>query len=197
MAPPASAFFSALAGARARLPLPDDGYEIYLPPGSPVLATNHDLTTVEGWESVVDDLDDLAEDTTNAWNYAWAGMIAAQMPGAPALALNGIGTAGNSDENHPAMVCQVGLPTTFAHELVHVFGVRHAGCPPSGTDMPAAIDPSLPQYIEDYAYDLTALPPQIFYPGFTGAGELMSYCGESNRWTSIVLWHRLMDILKV
>jgi hypothetical protein len=197
MAPPASAFFIALAGARARLPLPDDGYEIYLPPGSPVLATNHDLTTVEGWESVVDDLDDLAEDTANAWNYAWAGMIAAQMPGAPALALNGIGTAGNSDENHPAMVCQVGLPTTFAHELVHVFGVTHAGCPPSGPDMPAAIDPSLPQYIEDYAYDLTALPPQIFYPGFTGAGELMSYCGESNRWTSIVLWHRLMDILKV
>jgi hypothetical protein len=191
-APMPSAFSAALAGAQARLPFPDDGYEIYLPPGPPVIGTNHDLTTVDGWEFVLEDLDDIAEDTTNAWNYAWVGLIAAQRPASPNRKLNGIGRRGDGEHDYPAMVSTAGLAATFAHELVHVFGFGHAGCPLFGDNVPTGIDPSLPAAIEDVGIDL--LTTQV-YP--SGSGELMSYCGGENRWISIALWTKLMDLLKV
>jgi hypothetical protein len=196
-APTDSQFNKALRGASARLPFPDDGFEIHLPPGSPVLGTNHDLTTEDGWEFVLEDIDDIAGDTANAWSFAWTGLIAAQEPQSdkPKLKAYGIGRPGNGEHDYPAMACQANLPATFAHELVHVFGYGHAGCPATGEDAPKYVDSSLPAYIEDYAVDLYTLA--TFQPGFTGAGEIMSYCGGPNRWTSIFLWHKLMDLLKV
>jgi hypothetical protein len=194
-APTDAQFSSALQGARSRLPFPDDGFEIFLPAGGPELGVNRDLTTEDGWDFVLEDLDDLADDTADGWNYAWVGIITGDQPGQPALKLNGIGRAGNGEHDYPAMACQARKPATFAHELVHVFGYGHAGCPASGPDVPQNIDASLPQYIEDYAVDVYTLA--TFAAGLGGAGELMSYCGGPNRWTSIVLWHKLMDLLRV
>ena len=195
-APSANDFAAALSGARGRYPIPDDGFEIFLPPGGPVLQTNQDLTTLDGWENLLEDLDTIAEDTAGAWNLAWCGVIAAQQAGMPSLKLNGIARPGNGKHDYFAMACQAGLPTTFAHELAHVYGFGHAGCADTGVLFPDNVDASLPQYIEETALDLFAMPITVYQQGFTGAGELMSYCGGPNRWTSVVLWHKLMDLLK-
>ena len=188
--PSAADFGVMLQGARARMPIPDDGWEIYLPPGSPIVATNHDLTTKDGWSFVLEDIDDIAEDTANAWSYAWAGVIAAEQPGAPALKLNGAGRKGNGEHDYPAMVAQAGLVATFAHELAHVFGFGHAPC-----GSPDDVDPDLPGYIEETGVDVHA---GATYPAGTGStGELMSYCSGQARWVSITLWTKLMNLLKV
>ena len=187
--PTAADFGVMLQGARARMPLPDDGWEIYLPPGSPVVATNHDLTTEDGWSFVLEDIDDIAEDTTNAWSYAWTGVIAAELPGAP-LELNGMGRKGDGEHDYPAMVAQAGLAATFAHELAHVFGFGHAPCG-STKD----IDPDLPGYIEETGVDVHS--GTTFPAGMGSTGELMSYCSGQSRWVSIALWTKMMNLLKV
>jgi hypothetical protein len=196
-APPMADYMAALRGAQARIPIPDDGWEVYLPPGSSVIGTNHDLTTEDGWEFVLEDIDDIAEDTSNAWSYAWTGVIAPKQTGpmAPNITINGIGRKGNGTHDYPACACQADLPATFAHELLHVFGYGHAGCPAYGDGRPDNVDSSLPQYIEDTGVDVYAMT--TYSAGSFGAGEIMSYCGGSNRWTSVVLWTKLMDLLKV
>lgn len=195
-APSVGAFAAALAGARGRFPIADDGFELFVPPGGPVLQTNQDLTTQEGWENLVEDLDTIAEDTAGAWDMAWCGIIAAQQAGQPSLVLNGIGRPGNGEHDYFAMACQAGLPATFAHELAHVYGFAHAACADVGAPFPEGIDSSLPQYIEETGLDLFEMPFKVYKQGLGGAGELMSYCGGPNRWTSVVLWHKLMDLLK-
>ncbi|MEO7191786.1 MAG: IPT/TIG domain-containing protein [Vicinamibacterales bacterium] len=196
-APSAADFSTALAGARGRFPIPDDGFEIFLPPGGPVLGTKQDLTTEGGWDFVLEDLDTIAEDTAGPWNFAWCGIVAAQQANMPALKLNGIARPGNGKHDYFAMACQAGLPATFAHELAHVYGFGHAGCADSGIAFPENVDASLPRYIEETGIDLFAMPVATFQQGEGGAGDLMSYCGGQNRWTSIVLWHKLMDFLKI
>lgn len=185
-------------GAQSLFPLPEEGFEFHWMPGQRVISINHDLKTKDGWINVLEDLDDLAEDTANAWGMVWAGVLPAELPNVPKevrMPFNGMGRQGDGEDNYPAMVCQSRLPTTFAHELAHVFGYGHAGCPSSGPDMPEGIDSSLPMYIEEVAIDTYS--DKIFSPGALGAGELMSYCSGNGRFTSINLWHKLLDLLKV
>jgi hypothetical protein len=185
-------------GAQSLFPLPEDGFEFHWMPGQQVISINHDLKTKDGWINVLEDLDDLAEDTANAWGMVWAGVLPAELPGVPKeerMPFNGMARQGDGEDDFPAMVCQSRLSTSFAHELAHVFGYGHAGCPSSGPDMPEGIDSSLPMYIEEVAIDTYS--DTIFSPGALGAGELMSYCRGNGRFTSIILWHKLLDLLKV
>jgi len=191
-APSDNDFNKAALGAQSLLPLPEDGFEFHWLPGQEVVATNHDLSTDEGWGFVLEDLDDLAEDTANAWSMVWAGLLPAARPG-DSLFWSGLARKGNGKHDYSAMTCVSGQPTTFAHELVHTLGYHHAGCPASGAGMPRTIDPDLPMYIEEVAVD--TYTNQIFLPGI--AGELMSYCSNNGKFTSINLWHKLMDLMKV
>lgn len=193
-APTLAEWQAALQGAMSRFPVADDGWEVRLMPGLSTINVLRDLTTREGWDDLLEDLDDVAGDASDSWNHRWVGLV----PAGDKLALNGIGRSEVTDRVWPlsndylAMAVQAGLPATFAHELGHTFGSRHSGCPAGGPEMPANIDYGLPLHIEDHGIDLYTM--QIFKR--LEAGELMSYCGGAGRWTSIMNWHRFMDALQ-
>ncbi len=89
---------------------------------------------------------------------------AAIVPNTPAWTTAGIGLTRQSPTEPPALVCQAGLPGTFAHEFGHCCGFSHAPCPPPpgtpGTgdcfDPPNHIDPRLPGRTEDVGFDVPA-----------------------------------------
>jgi hypothetical protein len=104
----------------------------------------------------------------------------------------------------PALICQAGLPGTYAHEFGHTCGFSHAPCPPlPGTpgsldcmDPPDTIDPRLPGRTDEVGFDV---PAGVVIE--KGRGEMMSYCGDESRcpgttrWPSITGWDLLFDTL--
>jgi hypothetical protein len=89
------------------------------------------------------------------------------------------------------MAVVAGRPEVFAHELGHVLGANHAGCP-DGRHSPDDVDPGLPQRIEEVGFDTSTMTPLA--RGV--AGELMGYCDEGGLWPTIVTWTRAMDRLR-
>jgi hypothetical protein len=188
-APTAAEWQTSLLGARSRYPVPEDGWTILVHPSAPTITVNEDLTKEDAWNWVLEAIDDIAEDVEDGWDHHWAGLIAADR-GNDKLKLNGVGRPGGGHD-YPAFVAQAGLPTTFAHELTHTFGVNHSGCP-TGPNAPKNVDATLPGTIEEPAIDVNTLATfQV-----NASGDLMSYCFEFERFPSIVLWHRLMDMFK-
>lgn len=196
-APTLAQWQATLQGAMARFPVADADWNIRVMPGLGTISVLRDLTTEDGWDDLLEDIDDVAGDASDSWDHRWVGLVPADR-GTDNLKLNGIGRSEVADRPWPlandylAMAVQAGLPATFAHELGHTFGSRHSGCPAGGPNMPADIDYSLPLSIEDHGIDLYTF--EIYKR--LEAGEIMSYCGGASRWVSIMNWHRFMDALQ-
>ena len=191
-------FFASLQGAKARFPVPDDGWEIRIHPGMWSIHSDNDLSTDDGWDDLLEDLDDVAGDASDSWDHRWVGLLPAKQPGGPSFKINGQARTETTDRPWPlandylVMAVMAGSPSSFSHELGHTFGVDHSGCPTGGPNKPDYIDYSLPIDIEDYGLDVFS--GQVFKR--LEASEVMSYCGGEGRWTSIVLWERLIDKLR-
>ncbi len=191
-------FFAALQGARVRFPVPDGGWQIRVHPGMRSIRSDNDLSTEDGWDDLLEDLDDVAGDASDSWDHRWVGLLPAKQPGGPVFKINGNARIEITDRPWPlandylVMAVVAGSPSSFAHELGHTFGLDHSGCPPGGDRMPKYIDYSLPMYIEDYGLDVFS--GQTFKR--LEAGEVMSYCTGEGRWTSIMVWERLIDKLR-
>jgi hypothetical protein len=197
-APTLADFQSALLGAVSRFPVPDDGWQIRIAPGLQSITTNRNLATQEGWAEILEDLDDVAGDTDDAFDHRWVGLLPARQPGDMAT-IQGMALTHSIDRPWPlsndylTMAVIAGRPEVFAHELGHTFGLEHAGCPMAGQPgAPEDIDPGLPPRIEEAAIDLFTLAT---YKSDL-AGDLMGYCSRDGLWPSIVTWHRLLDQLR-
>ncbi len=192
-APSMAEWQASLQGAMARFPVADDGWSIRILPGLTHITVDNDLSTKDGWDDMLEDLDDVAGDADDAWDHRWVGLLPAYRP-TDTFTIRGIGRTESVDRpwplanDYPAMAVLAGDGEIFAHELGHTLGFNHAGCPPG---KPEDIDHSLPLYIEEHGLDLYTLA--IFKP--LEAGELMGYCKANGLWPSIVTWHRMMDRL--
>ena len=197
-APTPAEFQTAMLGAVSRFPVPDDGWQVRVAPGLQSITVDRNLNSKEGWEDLLEDLDDVAGDMDDPWDHCWVGLLPALQPGDMSVA-NGIARLETVDRPWPlsndylTMAVLAGKPDSFAHELGHTFGMSHAGCPASGQPgAPDDIDGGLPAVIEEVAIDL--LTNTTFQAGV--AGDLMSYCFTFGRWPSIVTWHRLLDVVR-
>jgi hypothetical protein len=197
-APSDAEFFASLAGAKARFPVPDGGWEIRIHPGMWHIHSDNDLSTEDGWDDLLEDLDDVAGDVDDSWDHTWVGLLPAKQPNGPAFKINGSARIDTTDRPWPlandylVMAVTAGSPSSFAHELGHTFGLDHAGCPAGGDRKPDYIDYGLPLFIEDFGLDV--------FSGETferlESADVMSYCSGEKRWPTIVVWERFLDKLR-
>jgi hypothetical protein len=75
---------TALQGARVRFPVPDDGWQIRILPGLETIGSDNDLGDWDGWDDVMEDLDDVAGDASDSWSHIWVGLLPAHRPGSTA-----------------------------------------------------------------------------------------------------------------
>ena len=173
-APTLQEYHASLNGASSRLPFANDGLDLWYPPGNEVVGSNHDLTTRDGWEDLLDDIEDIQGDY-NAPGAIWVAML----PNGNNYDLNGI-----SSGCCPCIVTQTNMPATFAHELGHQFGFGHAPC-----GDPPNIDNRLSGHTDEVAVDVHG---RIAYD--IGRGSLMSYCNHfdrQTRWPCLAFYNNL------
>ncbi|MER5299383.1 hypothetical protein ABT039_07930 [Streptomyces lasiicapitis] len=163
-----------------RYPIADTGGIVYYTvPGLTEIHTTRDLTSEDGQEDFIDDLEDIQEDHGNDDQLLYA-MVD------PAVPMGVRGMARYDD--HVAFGYD--FETTFAHEVGHLLGLRHAPCggpenvdedftPPDGRTGEVGVEP------------LT----RTIHPA--DSGDLMSYCGLNTRWMSGYHWLRLLNTLSV
>jgi hypothetical protein len=183
-APQVSEWQVALQGAMTRFPIADDGWEIRVHPGYTVVTVDYDLSDREGWDDVVDEIDDVAGDASDSWDHTWIGLLPAFRSGVDTFTT--LGLAEDDPDEYRTMAVVAGRPDVFAHELGHTLGIGHANCPPGRPDN---VDPSLPSFIEEAGVDLYAM--MVMDDGSTG--ELMGYCEGNGLWPSTVTWTRFLD----
>lgn len=197
LGPPTIAQYNAsLQQARTMFPIADAGF-VLAAPITLATGTGRNLTTLGAWSSLLNEVQTMA--------FVHGGAIrTAVVPrdpgtlmfaGSPArYSLNGIGSP-RIGALMPGLVAQVGVPGTFAHEMGHSCGLRHAPCCTNFWDLQ---DSRLPGGTEDVGFDV---PLNVLIPA--GRGELMSYCGDlsrcpgSARWPSIATWDILFDTLPI
>jgi hypothetical protein len=73
-----------LRGARARMPISEDGFVIHLAPGFETINCNHDLRTKKGWNDLLDDIDDIAGEFEDL-GQIWTAISANDRPGSTAI----------------------------------------------------------------------------------------------------------------
>ena len=199
LAPSIPNFSNSLSGTLSRYPIPADGFVIH--PGSGSMVTGHDLTTREGWEELLDDLEDLAADSDDP-GLIWTALVPNLPPPPPnSTQLNGAARSHQTAEvfgitvweQYPCLAAQSLLPATFAHELAHVLGFEHGPCPLTPPNVPEDIDWLTPPATENdsVGLDTYASPLVTVSPG---TGEIMTYCGGESRWPSIKTWERMFPI---
>jgi hypothetical protein len=185
-------FELSLGGARARFPIANDGFILHIAPGFEVISTSRDLNTRDGWEDLLDDLDDISDDFED-WDQIWAALV----PNSSGYAANGIADAGFEAwywwDSYPRMIAQRGLIGTFSHEMGHTFGLGHSPCPkPGEPGAPGNIDFRLLDSGKTDVLGIDVGLRQLFFPG---GGDLMSYCDGNNRWPSSKVYNILFDSL--
>jgi hypothetical protein len=181
-------FFASMQGAIDRLPLADprSANPGFLLSRARTIPFSGDLTQKSGFQALLSDITHLI-----FWLEGDAGGTRAAITANNSnYAINGISTGGQF-LNALSFVAQSGLQETFAHELAHTFGIRHA---PRCTSSSDGIDSRLPGGTEDVGFHVaqnTLIP--------RNRGELMSYSGDASRcsgasrWPSIALWSIIYD----
>jgi len=202
-APTMNDYFVSLQGARKRLPVREQGFQVFRAPNHQTINTqsDEDLRTGNGWSNLLDRIDDIADDYKDNGEI-WTALV----PNSPNYQFNGLANDGVIRfwwDDHPRMISRSRLGTTFAHEIAHTVSIDHApsvnaganpGVNTCGTQQ--NVDNSMVSLTEDVGIDVAAyrLMPQ-------GIPTLMTACipnisGTTNfqdRWISIDLWNRLWN----
>lgn len=194
-APTAADFENSLQGARSRYPIAEDGFVIRLAPGYENIGTFANLRTRDGWEDLLEEIDDIADDFEDHLEFVWAALT----PNVAGYTLNGIANDISEriwplEDDDRRMAVRMGLQGTFAHEMGHAFGLGHSNCCLPAGEAP---DSRLPANgaIEDVGLDI---PNMTLIPA--GRGDIMSYCGDTascggaTRWSSIAFWNVMFNI---
>ena len=186
-APTRAQYFAAVNQLPLIYPIPTDPAEAityWVLPGSEVVVANHDLTTLNGMDDFLDDLEDIQEDTADYKKLY--GLVSDSFP------LNRTGDSSPSDN--------VAFGWSFVmesvgHELGHVYGLQHAPCggPDDTDDDFVPSNGQLGEVGVDVAGQAT-LPPTN--------GDIMSYCGSTgaspyeNEWISAYDWIKLYNTFR-
>ncbi len=194
-APTPAQWAADIGGARDRYPVAEDQFIAAIAPGWDEFGTGDDidLPTEEGWEDLVDEVDDIA-DEFDAPGQIWVAVTPNDSRYNP---VNGAAHAAYDfpwplSDDHRVMTVRTGLPATYAHEMGHTLGLDHAPC--GGPD---DIDPRLPGGTEAGTLGRRASDGALFTPGWS---ELMSYCPPpsgmfQDRWPSVACWDILFDTI--
>jgi len=197
-APTVAQYNTSVQGARTRFPIQENGFIIHIAAGYETITSNHNLGTDAGWENLLDDIDDIADEFED-WNQIWTALV----PNDTSYSLNGISMEG---DEYPRLAAQAELQATFAHELGHTRGVGHAVSTACGRS-PLNIDANLPGGTEDIGMDVRGrqLIPESTselmsyctpnWTGFTSCGSAYPTATYQDRWPSIVLWNKLFNEL--
>ena len=192
--PSVAAWQGDMIGAKDRYPVAEDKFIEAIAPGFDAISTSHNLGDKAGWEDLIDDIDDIADDFTDL-GQIWVAIV----PQGMGYSLNGIAHPFSDNwwpasDDHRVMVVQTGLSATYAHEMAHTLDVGHANC---GGPEEDSLDGRLPVGTESNTLGRRMSDGALFAPGWS---ELMSYCtppsGQyQDRWPSIALWDILFDQL--
>lgn len=186
-APTREQYFAAVNQLPLIYPIPTDPAEAiqyWILPGSEVVTANRDLTTLDGMDDFLGDLEDIQEDSADYKKLY--GLVSNSFP------LNRTGDSSPSDN---VAFGWSFIMESVGHELGHVYGLDHAPCggpddtddnfvPSNGQVGEVGVDPA----------GQAALPPTN--------GDIMSYCGSigappyENEWISAYDWTKLFNTFK-
>jgi hypothetical protein len=157
----------------------------WLPAGSEVITNTHNLTTQDGMNDLLDDVDDIQDDYAS--DFKAYGMVSVS------ASMARFGMA--EDDSAIGYSC---IMESIAHEIGHLYGLDHAPCgnppdpdddfiPPNGRIGEVGVD----------VVGLSAFPAS----GVSEPGDFMSYCGSAslpcvgyeNQWISAYHWTNLLD----
>lgn len=135
----------------------------------------YDLSNKDGWEDLIDDLEDLWDDFDEDSGVRWLGIVSpSERFGRPPFT-----TAGISGTPSIAVLAMGDVPHAGAHELGHSLGLNHVNQPPGKPDGPydtvdnggmlrrPPFDVRSSTAVSLPAVDLMAYPPLPVRPGIT------------------------------
>lgn len=178
--PDRTAYFTAINRLPLVYPIADSGaISFWVVPGSEVVTNTHDLTNNDGMSDFLDDLEDIQEESADFKKLY-------------ALVPNSVNMArfGRSRPSDNVAVGWNFIMESVAHELGHVYGLKHAPCGgPDDTD-----DDFVPP---DGSIGDVGVDPQALVAFVASTSDFMSYCGDrgasayENQWISGYHWARL------
>jgi hypothetical protein len=186
--------FNAIGEIARFLPIADDAIQLWIPASTSDYhqSTARDLTTDDGWDDLMDDLEDLADGYEDEGEH-WMAIV----PSSSRYSWGGIGIE-SGIVTHPHCVSQAVLGTP-AHEILHTYGINHAPCRDSGARELKDIDSRLRDEIpngrtEEIGYDvMSSYSRGGSWVMAAGRGDLMSYCVP--QWISVALWLYVRDVI--
>ncbi len=177
-APTREQYFAAVNTLPVIYPIPTDpgeAIQYWIIPGSEVVTANHDLTTDDGMDDFLDDLEDIQEDGED-YQKLW-GLVSDSFP------LKNPGTS----RRHDNVAFGFSNVLNIGHELGHLYGLDHAPC--GGPDEPDGDFVPSSGLVGEVSVDAAA---QLAFP--PTMGDMMSYCGaiaEGGRGMSAYDWTKL------
>lgn len=190
-APTQEDYFNAVNRLPLIYPIPTDpaaAINYWILPGSEVVTANHDLTTLNGMDDFLGDLEDIQEDSADYKKLY--GLVAKGFP------LNRTGDSRESDN------VAFGLPfimESIGHELGHCFGLEHAPCGTPGNQPDDPDDEYVPPGGKVGEVGVDPVGQTAFQPT---VGDFMSYCANQSdatyegQWISAYQWNNLLEVFK-
>jgi hypothetical protein len=190
-APTQEDYFNAVNRLPLIYPIPTDpavAINYWIVPGSEVVTANHDLTTLNGMDDFLGDLEDIQEDSADYKKLY--GLVAKSFP------LNRTGDSRESDNvafGWPLIMESIG------HELGHCFGLEHAPCGTPGNQPDDPDDEYVPPGGKIGEVGVDPIGQTAFQPT---VGDFMSYCANSSdttyegQWISAYQWNNLLEVFK-
>lgn len=183
-APSQSAYVASINRLPLVYPLPSDpaaAVTYWVVPGSETFTNTHDLTTDDGMSDLLDDLEDIQEESAD--EKKCYGLLDNAVP---------MARFGTSRPDDNVALGWSFIMESIGHELGHLYGLDHAPCgnPDDPDDDFTPSDGS----IGDVGVDPAAM---VAFPATTS--DLMSYCGDrgatayENQWISSYHWGKLQD----
>ncbi|WP_289355607.1 hypothetical protein [Paenibacillus sp. S-12] len=186
-APSQASYFAAVNQLPLIYPIPTDpgqAIRYWIIPGSEVVMNTHDLNTDDGMHDLLDDLEDIQEETSEE-KKAYA-----LIPNN--VSMRRFGTSRKWD--NVALGCSY-IMESVGHELGHLYGLDHAPCGTSGNYPKDTDDDFVPVngLIGEVGVDVVgkvAFSPTV--------SDFMSYCGSlglpyENQWISAYHWNKLFQ----